>query len=77
MPVTMVSLTAEEYQGLLDRLKALEDARATRMTDLAPVLQRLQGIESTLSALTTTAANLPAMERRVSTLEKGTKDGLV
>ena len=41
MPVTMVSLTAEEYQGLLDRLKALEDARATRMTDLAPVLQRL------------------------------------
>lgn len=71
MPITVVCLTEEEYQVLLDRLKALEDAKTNRLIDLAPVLQRLQGIESTLSALTVTAANLPAMERRVATLERG------
>lgn len=51
MPGTLVTLTIEEYQAIMDRVKALETTQATRMIDLAPVLQRIQGLESTASAL--------------------------
>lgn len=69
MPVPVVMLTVEEYQVIMDRLKALEDAKATRMTDLAPLLQRLQGVESTLSAIVSTVAAMPKLDARLTVLE--------
>ncbi len=59
MPTTVICLTVEEYQGIMDRLRALEALQDTRMTDLGPVIQRMQGIESTLSAMVATVARLP------------------
>lgn len=64
MPVTTVSLTVEEYQALIDRLTALETQMAARHTDLAPLLQRVQGLESTLSAFAKTVADLPKISRK-------------
>ncbi|MCS6290128.1 MAG: hypothetical protein H8K10_14315 [Nitrospira sp.] len=70
MPVTTVSLTTDEYQAIMDRLKGLESLQATRATDLAPVLQRIQGSESTVSALVSTVASMPKLEARITALEK-------
>lgn len=61
MPVTTVSLTVEEYQGIINRLAALEGWMASRQSDLAPLAQRLQGVESTLSAFSKTVADLPKL----------------
>lgn len=59
MPVTTVSLTVEEYEGIISRLAALESWIAARHTDLAPLVQRVQGLEATLAAFTKTVADLP------------------
>lgn len=66
MPVTTVSLTVEEYQALIDRLAALEAWMAARQTDLAPLVQRVQGIESTLSAFSKTIADLPKVASKTT-----------
>ena len=59
MPVTTVSLTVEEYEGLISRLTALESWMAARQADLAPLAQRVQGLEATLAAFSKTVADLP------------------
>lgn len=75
MPVPVVMLTVEEYQVIMDRLKALEALQATRMTDLAPALQRIQGIESTVSSIVSTVAAMPKLDARLAILEKSTATG--
>lgn len=59
MPVTTVSLTVEEFEGIMSRLTALESWMAARQTDLAPLVQRVQGVEATLAAFSKTVADLP------------------
>jgi hypothetical protein len=59
MPVTTVSLTVEEYEGIMSRLTALESWMAARQTDLTPLVQRVQGLEATLAAFSKTVADLP------------------
>ncbi|HNP80113.1 MAG TPA: hypothetical protein PKN47_01520 [Nitrospira sp.] len=59
MPVTTVSLTVEEFEGIMSRLTALESWMAARQSDLAPLVQRVQGVEATLAAFSKTVAELP------------------
>lgn len=58
MPVTTVSLTVEEYTGIMDRLAALEAALPPRSSDVEALFLRVQGIESTLSAFSKTVADV-------------------
>lgn len=67
MPVTTVSLTIEEYEGIMTRLTALEAWMAARQADLAPLVQRVQGVESTLSAFKKTVADLPKTTTKTGT----------
>lgn len=61
MPVTTVSLTVEEYEGIMSRLTALESWLAARQTDLAPLVLRVQSLESTLSAYQKTMSEMPTL----------------
>lgn len=70
MPITLVTLTLDEYQAIMDRLRTLEVSQAARVADLAPVLRRIQGVESTLSAIVSTVAALPQLDARIAALEK-------
>ncbi|MCS6287759.1 MAG: hypothetical protein H8K10_02135 [Nitrospira sp.] len=69
MPVTTVSLTVEEYEGIMSRLASLESWMAARQTDLAPLVQRVQGLEATLTAFSRTLADLPG--RKISAAPGG------
>lgn len=70
MPGTLVTLTLEEYQGIMDRLAVLEAWQTARANDIAPVLQRLQGVESTVSAIGSTVATMPKLDARIAVLER-------
>ncbi len=72
MPVTTVSLTVEEYQGIIDRLAALEAVHAAIQTDLAPLAQRVQSVESTSSAMRERVASIPSLDVRLTKLEQST-----
>lgn len=71
MPVTTVSLTIEEYQGIIDRLAALETLVASVDTAATDLATRVQGVESTVSAHSATLAVLPKLGERITVLEKG------
>ena len=72
MPVTTVSLTVEEYQGIIDRLAALEAVHAAIQIDLAPLAQRIKSMESTSSAMLARVASIPSLDVRLTKLEQST-----
>jgi BMFP domain-containing protein YqiC len=67
MPIPVLMLTQDEYDGILARLAALEAALPTRSSETEGLALRVQSLESTLSAFAKTVADLP---RQVTTKEK-------
>lgn len=59
MPTNVLMLTQEEYDGIIQRLAALEAALPTRSSDIEALNLRVQSFESTLSAYTKRMAEMP------------------
>lgn len=58
MPVPVIMLTQEEYDGIMQRLAALESVMPGRSTEVETLTLRVQGVESTLSAYQKTMSDV-------------------
>lgn len=66
MPIPMIMLTQNEYDGLIQRLAALEAALPSRSNETVGLALRVQSLESTLAAY----------QKTMSTILTTTKGGL-
>lgn len=60
MPIPVLMLTQEEYDGLLQRLAALEAALPARSYETEGLALRVQSLESTLAAYQKTMSTIQA-----------------
>jgi hypothetical protein len=58
MPVPVIMLTQEEYDGIMQRLAALESALPGRSYEVEALARRVQSLESTLSAYQKTMSDV-------------------
>ncbi len=58
MPIPVLMLTQAEYDGLLQRLSALEAALPARSSETEGLTLRVQSLESTLAAYQKTMSTL-------------------
>lgn len=59
MPIPVLMLTQDEYDGILTRLAAIEAALPSRSSETEGLALRVQSLESTLSAYSKRMAELP------------------
>ncbi len=59
MPIPVLMLTQDEYDGILARLAAIEAALPSRLSETEGLALRVQSLESTLSAYSKRMADLP------------------
>lgn len=62
MPIPVLMLTQDEYDGILTRLAAIEAAIPSRSSETEALAHRVQSLESTLAAYQKTMSSLPSAQ---------------